>query len=73
MSKLAFGCALVLTLPAVAADRAKSTPAKAEGYQACCGRDPGRRISTRRAHDRPLEHALALRSRTRYKQETGTR
>lgn len=30
MFKLAFGCALVLTLPAVAADRAKSTPAKAK-------------------------------------------
>lgn len=30
MSTLAFGCALVLTLPAIAADRAKSTPAKAK-------------------------------------------
>ena len=30
MSTSAFGCALVLTLPAVAADRAKSTPAKAK-------------------------------------------
>ena len=30
MSRLAFGCAVVLTLPAVAADRAKSTPAKAK-------------------------------------------
>ncbi|MDE3159424.1 MAG: hypothetical protein KGM92_11705 [Acidobacteriota bacterium] len=30
MSTLALGCALVLTLPAVAADRAKSTPAKAK-------------------------------------------
>lgn len=30
MSTLAFGCALVLTLPAVAADRAKSTLAKAK-------------------------------------------